>query len=271
MKKELGLVLLVLSLAVTLVACSSGGGDDGLEAPSVGSASDLPATGATAPSDTATALAVYSGAMQGLSKGVGSSVTGSKRSGRGTDTITDTINWTDESGSITGTITGTYTVPDSFDLQPGKAYDDLLKVVLAVNIDGTINGATFTDDGGHSYTVSGKMKETFNYDYSLDVVTDTNGDLASGDIDYAFEVAFGTAFAIKRDDGVGAKFVLTFANSYAQNNVSLENASFDVDSSFLENASATLTVFDDNNAKILETTIPLSDIENLDPNMFLGE
>jgi hypothetical protein len=145
-----------------------------------------------------------------------------------------------------------------------------MKVVLAVNIDGTINGATFKDDKGFSYTVSGKLKETFDYDYSLDVVTGTGGELASGDIDYAFSVAFGTAFAIKRSDGVGAKFVITFANSYANNNVSIEKASAEVDASFLKSATATLTVYDDNNNQLFETTIPLSDIENLDPTSFLG-
>jgi hypothetical protein len=283
MKRNLGVCAAALLAALGLIACSSNSDDDEAkyDAPEVGSAAELPSSGATTVvSDEAKAKEVFTGAVSALTSGLKTTAASSRHKSRGTETYQDTLDWSDSTVSITGNASGSFTYPDSDDffMTPGT-YNFVSLNSLLVN--GTLTGATLTDADNLTYTISGKFSEKYSLEFDEEFTVTQKATVADGEwpydysvfYDYSFDVAFGAAFAIKRSDGFGGKFVITFAKSLEDNDNEVdmesgEGADFELDTSFLEEATAKLQVYDDSGTLVLETEIPLSSIEALDPTTF---
>jgi uncharacterized protein (DUF2147 family) len=60
---------------------------------------------------------------------------------------------------------------ETWEPSPGTTYNDLIKVILDLRVNGTVTGATFSDpDTGYTYTVSGEIKTTANINVNVDAV-----------------------------------------------------------------------------------------------------
>jgi hypothetical protein len=284
MKKRILPVALVLcSLSLVLViSCSSGSsGSSGssYKAPSitVSDVSSLSSGATSTPADATAAKTLYTDAIGAFSTAMSSELSSSlstssiMRKGMKTTTKTGptTITWKGALGSGTVDMTGSYTTTEtSIDENTtpvvGKTYD--AGATMSYSMAGTVTGATVTK-GGHTYTINGKLDMADDFSYTVSVkVTAVTPVAYSASFSLDLGLSYGTAFTVKREDGLGAKFVIAYGGKASipktaisdMNDTSAFEADFEKQ---LTAQPATLTVYDDSNNKIAETTLTLADLD----------
>jgi|GEM_PF-2643949 len=284
MKKRLiGIASLVLALALVVGGCDLFGSDDGsgdgqdFSAPDIGRASDLPATGGTAPADDAAAKALFDGAVEAVGTAMmASQGARSMTAARATQTIpTETISWTGPYAggtvNVQGTMGGSFTFPDkNFEPIANHTYNDIAIMSMNFDASGTVTGITIIEDQGFTYTITGKLINDLDFDLSIDVTTGATAEGAptAADMDLSFAQRAGYALSIKRSDGVGAKFLISYAHRFSMQDINILNLFSGSQSPDLGTAitaeltgkTATLQVYDDANNLLSEQTLLMSDI-----------
>lgn len=263
----------VLAAALTLsFGCkSSSDDDDGVTAPDMGSVTDIPSSGATAaPADATAAEELYTDASAALASALASNVSlsaitsvkaramAARATDSGSEPISEEITLAN-GGTIT--LTGNYswseTAPDEdFQPQPNKTYNDIWSSSVDGNVTGTITTAKVTYMG-ETYTISGKVVNTEAMYFNMDATTGSTAGDYTLNLDFGLQLTLGYAISVVRaSDGVGAKFVLSYAADYAKDNINLTDDSDSGEAfaseltDYLESQPATLTVFNDANEPI---------------------
>jgi len=266
MKKMLPFIV-VAGLVTFLAGCSLLGEEkeDKLEAPDVKSANELPSTGGIAPASSEDALSLFNSAFLAFTVAMEneSAMASMKnlRNARASYTDGGDINWTGAYGGGTVNVTGSYssriTYPDAYEsdtLVPGTWYP--FSVDYGINIQGTINGVEVEDDYDYliTYTISGEVKENLDSSMNLELMFDSYGELSNVRGELNADLEYGVAFSVLRNtDGVGAKFVISFAASASQN-LGEEGTSV---------AAGTLKVYNDANEQIYSIDLTLNDLDGL--------
>lgn len=283
MKKFLE-VLLALLIVLAFVACDlAGNTDDGgfvATAPDVGTADELPATGAdTEPTDEAAAKSLFFDTMGAIGGEMSSALSDSSRSlskseSRAVETVTETdeipVNYTSPDGTIgySGSIAYTMTMPsDSFVPSANQTYNDIVSMDTSFDLNGTITEATITDID-NTFILNGKSVDKGRMAMNFDVSTDSSANLSSMDLDYSLAESYGIAFSVKKTSGntsIGAKFILSYSINHSQNNVAIDASNSEFDPSLLlEGAIAdetfNLQVYNDNNVLIHEVELSFSEL-----------
>lgn len=278
MKKAIPWLATLFAFSLILVGCSSsgGGGDDSISAPSLPDVSTITITGASSAPDSETAAqTLYTDSLGALSSLINSN-TGtspsriSRHNARKTTTTPVSLDKTitsPEGGTITltGSVTSTIT---SLDEQPAFIPNHTYNDVYSASIDGTVTGTMdsvkVTKDG-HTYTISGTLKEIEAIAMNVDYTTGSTQADYTADLDLSLGLGMGTAISVVREDGVGAKFVITYAANYAKNNIALSEDSDEMEAAFSEMADylkdqqATLTVYDQNNIEKYKCKLSAND------------
>ena len=285
MKKSLPILMATL-MTFALLACSTNGDDDddGPSAPDMGSASDLPASGATSyPSTQTDTVELFQGAQEAIDVAMEDIAASSKNrlnklslklnkrssprvaiigSGRGTETETYPIDWTGEVGGGTMTVLGEestkVTRPDVGDtFTVGKTYNNLVEVIFNLNLTGTIDTITCDDSAGNTYTISGKAVQDIETAMDMDVTfTDSDGNYTAN-VDASISLAVGYAYSIKRQDGLGAKFIVSFAFSNSAKDLDEDS---DWEGFLADDFTVKVQVFNDDDEMVNEYEIPYTDV-----------
>ncbi len=290
MKKVLSLFLAV-AVALALINCSiDGGGDAGPVAPDMGSASDLAASGATTyPADQSAALALFIGAQQAVTAAIDDNTDtdapesfatpkarfstkfaakGGALGARGTNTQTIPINFSGTVGAGTMTLSGsdtaTMTAPDQgWTPSPNTTYNDLMAMSFVWDVTGIFNGITYTIDDGsgfHEYAITGKAVEKSDVSMNFDYTFGSSTEDVTGNVDVSVSLAEGFAVSVRRDDGLGAKFIVSFAYAESLKDLDLE-AEDDPEGFVLGDEVITIKVYDDANVLLGSYAIPFSEFE----------
>ncbi|MFZ5366863.1 MAG: hypothetical protein ACOZCE_01340 [Spirochaetota bacterium] len=297
MKKQyVGALIMAAILVVT--GCDLLGTNDtasGPSAPDMGSPSALPASGGTVPGTdteaktlflqafstfgTGLATADSSGSVspQILSKNIKSLEMAANKNilARATESQTTPLDYTLTIGggtiTITGSMTTSVTSPDeSFVFKPNTTYNDIAKATIKLQETDAISNVTLPESGAPTYTYNGKVVSNVQINYNMDVVTDSNV-YPSMDMDLAMGVQAGFAISVKRSDGAGAKFILSYAFNYSKNNINMMSESDLSDlQTALESKQATLKVYDDNNELKYSISLSLDEINMVDPTDFMN-
>ena len=276
MKKAIPWLAALFALTFLLAGCSSSSDDDdGISAPDLPEASTITMTGATsAPATAAEAQALYTDSLGALSAFIDSN-TGSNSSrfsranARKTTNESESLNETLTSplgGSIVlaGSYSADTTVPDDANtFQPNHTYS------FSFSMNGDVTGtmeSVKVKKGTHTYTICGTLKETEVSNVNVDYKTGATQDAAmSGTVGFSFGIGIGTAVSVVREDGQGAKFVISYAANYGKDDISITDggegwkAADDELSDYLSKQAATLTVYDQNNNKISESSLSAND------------
>ena len=270
MKKINPWLATLFALAFVLDGCSSGSsGSSTPTAPDVGTAADLPATGATKPADKAAALSIFTEATSTLMDQImlsGSTPSKAYRSARYSSDDSGLISWTGSYGGGTVNFSGHYAsksnIPDNYlALAFGGSYPNTTFTItssLDAAVNGTVTGVQLTDNGS-TYTVSGTVSDTITSNTNCLITTKSSGLLSDAIIGgtYAINLRYGTALSIKNDKGVGAKYIISVAASGSGViNDPDEKASID--------GTATLTVYDDTNTPIYTIDLTSEEIPGLE-------
>ncbi len=248
----------VLATALILsVGCQSSGGDDGVTAPDMGSAVDLPSTGGTSPTTEEEALTLFSGAASALMSQIetsGYTPTGSARAARATSDQSGVISWTGSYGGGTVDISGTYaslsTIPDEYIALAlgGSLPNSTFAITSSLDLDlsGTVSAVELSHEG-NTYTVSGRMVEEIASNTNCVIRTTSSGLLQDATISgtYAMTLVYGMAMSVVNQGGVGAKFIISVA---ASGSGQLDDPEGDAS----VDGTATLTVYDDANTVLYE-------------------
>ncbi len=266
MKKALSL-LGAAALAVLVLSCT--GPDTPAKiynAPSMPGATELSASGATSsPADQTAAVDLYGETMGAVGDFLGS-LTASRAlySAKATTPIgPETISYSgigpngDGTVTVNGTMSGSLTMPDDMSA-PGTYH---MSEVLNVAVTASITNASF-DYGIHTYTItSGSLDVTEDVNLDIDLVIAADSSCTAS-MDLEFGIAYGTTFSVRRDDGLGAKFVLTYGAGYNVADLSVD-ADFETAlASYLSSENVTLSVYDDANALIYSGSIPLDQLSS---------
>jgi hypothetical protein len=274
LKKILIASLVVFSMF--FVACG-GGGSSGpagptYMAPDMGAATDLADTSSlggavTAPATSAEALTLYQGASNAVGNAMLGATARSARSAKGTTSQDYPISWSGAVGGgsvdVTGNIHYSATTPDT---QPTTAgtFKNYMTMGETVDISGTITSVTVqgTSPDTHSYTVSGKVNENMVLNMAINLFLAQTGSTAT--MDLGLGIAVGTAYSVRRDDGVGAKFIITYGGTVSKSGMSLDNfniAAFETSlTSELMGKTVTLHVYNDSNVEIYSASMTLNDL-----------
>lgn len=298
-KRYVGALIMAAILVVT--GCDLLGTNDtasGPSAPDMGSPSALPASGGTVPGTdteaktlflqafstfgTGLATADSSGSVspQILSKNIKSLEMAANKNilARATESQTTPLDYTLTIGggtiTITGSMTTSVTSPDeSFEPQPNHTYNDIVKATIKLQETDAISHVTLpeTGDPTYTYTYNGKVISNMQMNYNMDVATDSNSSPVSMDMDLSMGVQAGFAISVKRSDGAGAKFILSYAFDYSKNNINMMSESDLSDlQTALESKQATLKVYDDNNELKYSISLSLDEINMVDPTDFMN-
>jgi len=271
-------VLAILGAVTVLFAfgCANPVSDDVSENPTVnvGSAADIPASEATSsPADAATSQAMFADMMQGLMYSMDSesaSLDSRVSVARATETESKPFSYVSEDGNIniTGSMTATNTYPEeTFMPTANTTYNDIIVMAYALDLAGTLNGAVITGgDVGSNYTVSGKIGEIMSLNMNVDITTGTDlveGTDATSNMDMSMSLKYGAALSIRRNDGIGARFFITYDGSAGLSNYSIttisEEEGPDMEGVITEltRKTATLQVYTDEGTLIHSASLPL--------------
>lgn len=275
MKRFSLLIAIVAALSFVFVGCNSNSADSaGISAPSIGTASDLASSGGTAPGSNTAALALFTAACNALNTEVVANAPSSAssvkafRTARATTPIDETINvnFTPKGGgtvAYTGTYTGSITMPDSgWSPSPNTSYNKVVAVILNATVNGTLTSVVVSDSS-YSYTINGIAKNEMSETASINLVTGSTEGSSTATMDFALGIGIGTAVSIRRSDGVGAKFLITYGANYAKSNINVSTMSDSTFSTEMENyltsQPATLKVYNDSNEIVFEMTLTADD------------
>jgi len=300
-KRYVGALIMAAILVVT--GCDLLGTNDkdsGPSAPDMGSPSALPDSGGTVPGTdteaktlflqafstygTGLATADSSGSVspQILSKNLKSLEMAATKNILARATVSQTtpldyiLNIGGGTITITGSMTTSVTSPDdSFEPQPNHTYNDIVKATIKLQETDAISHVTLPKTGDPTYTYNGKVISNMQMNYNMDVATDSNGEPASMDMDLSMGVQAGYAISVKRSDGAGAKFILSYAFNYSKNNINMMSVSdlSDLQTDLLtalKSKQATLKVYDDNDNLKYSISLSLDEINMIDPTDFMN-
>jgi len=253
------IVFLVVLTAFTVFACSYSSSEDELEAPDMGTASELADNSGTPPADEAAAKALYVDSLNAFGSTMSAEGTGGKGiAGKGTTTKSMTIDWTASAGggtvNVTGSMDSALTSPDeTFAPVVGQTYNDLYKAVVSAIVNGSFLGITVSSET-HSYTISGKATEDLDLNANLDM-TVVAKETFEYNLDLSYSLIFGFAFSVLRDDGVGAKFIVSYAGSIEKNDIEdvTDSDALARMMAELQAKKATLRVYDADSDELLQT------------------
>ena len=299
MKKKIIMVAFT-AMALLLAGCDLMGtnDDESPSAPNMGSASELPASGATSsPSTPEEAETLFLEAVTTLNSGMSSpdvlpnllpktllqqpnaSVLPTVKNSlaRSTQPIDESLDevLTIGDGTITlvGSVKGSKTEPDdSFTPTANTTYNDLIKIIIDGNLTGTVDDVTLPVSGDPTYTYNGKFVSNMQLNENMDLIvgTDTlHGTDASMNMDLSIAIQEGYAFSIKRSsDGKGGKFILSYAFDYSKNDINVpineegeeEGPDLSDLSAKLGNTMMQLKVYDDSDTLLYTINLPLSEM-----------
>jgi hypothetical protein len=233
-------------------------------------ATTLAPSGGTPPTSEKTAATLYEDANQALNLMVSQKMSAAKtnvRSAARKDMTIETdvpisASYTDETG---GTLdyTGSYklntTLASTGTLEAGKTYAPYMTTTEIGTVNGTLNKITVTKDT-YTYTISGTVKNTLDMSMKMNMTTGTDPDTYAKDatftMDLVLKLDVETALSIKRSDGVGAKYVISYSANYQENGMSTTSSSYGTAlSNYLAKQTATLKVYNDSNKLVLTTTL----------------
>lgn len=260
--KKLLPIIGVVGLLFAFAGCSTESGDSGPEAPEVMDADELPATGGTEPASEDAALTLFNDALLAFSSAMEDETemesVKTRLSARATRSDSGNIDWSGSYGGGTVNMTGSYsssiTYPDA--LENGTATPNTWYAISAqfgFDLSGTVENVDVSDYD-YSYTISGEVEENLDADMDIDLMFDSFGDPADMRGDMSADIEYGVAFSVLRSDGVGAKFVITFAASASQG----------LDEEGTAVAAGTLTVYNDANNVVFTIDVDLDDLESLE-------
>ena len=279
MKHSLKLVMALIATAFLVFGCSSSSGssdDSGVAAPTVAAATDLAASGGTAPTTEAAAKTLFNDSSSALNafvatKKPSANVRNSVAQARSTTTTTIPYTFTAAAGTGTVAFTGSIAVTENqTDQQSSITANTLYKNIMAVSESGTIDGVltnATVSYGGHTYVINGKITNTISQSFSFDYLTGTDTVKLSDAkiyLSYAIGLGVGSAFSVKRtDDGVGAKFIITYAANYSKAGILVTSSGMTAFMNELQNylasQTATLSVYDDSNNLVFKSTLTQAD------------
>lgn len=275
MKQKVFFIAALFAAAFVWFGCKTAAdGSTEISAPDIGSAGDLTKTGGTAPSSPAAAVTLFTDTATAIANFVATNktqnaipgATAADRTATQAQTIPYNLNYTTANGGTIvckGSVATMATAPDAgWQASAGKTYNDLYTFEASGSVTGTITNAQITY-GGVTYTINGKIKNDLSESYNLDYQMSASSAKISNatiDLDFSAGIGIGTAVAVKRSsDGVGAKFIISFAVNYSENNIpcttdGLTKFQSELDS-YLDTKTATLMVYDDNDKLVYATTI----------------
>jgi hypothetical protein len=261
------LILTAIVVIAVFMSCAGATSADAPKvytAPTVTAPTALPASGGTKPVNQAAALSLYSETMAAVTTFVGSKTTSKSLRPKSTTPINEVVSYSGAGpggvGTVTinGSLSGSETEPDNITGPGTYTYSAILNMLMK----GTIDKANFTY-GGHTYAVSGSLDMTMDENCNIALTLTNSASTSTATLSFSFGLAYGTSISVRRDDGVGAKFVISYACDYSVANQSLSSSSsdpFTALSSALTSKTGTLTVYDDSNAVIYTGTLTASDI-----------
>jgi hypothetical protein len=281
MKKAIPWLATLFAFSFILVGCSSsGGGDDNsVSAPKLPDVSTVTITGATsAPASEADAQALYTDSLGALSSLISSnSGASSSRLSRGNARKTESTpvsldkDITSPNGGVVhlkGSVTYTTSgLDENTAFIPNHTYNNAFSQSIDGNVTGTMDSVKVIKDG-HTYTICGTLKEIEAISMSVNLTTGaTQQDDMTYTVNLSLGLGIGTAISVVREDGVGAKFVITYAANYAKDNITVSensdgsetDAAFTEMANYLKEQKATLTVYDQNNTEKYKCTLSGND------------
>lgn len=274
MRKSALLLIVLLSL-ILATACTNPAQKEGGSSANPYSPDALPSSNGTTPASPTTSKAIYLDATLSLESAMMSSQSSPKTILKKTTPISESLSWTGTYGggtvNVSGKVSGSSTTPDS---APGAnaSYRDLMKILVDMAISGNVDGITVssTTDSTVTYKISGKLAEAMNMDFSVDATTNAKAEPQSMSYDLSLSMQYSIAYSILRNDGVGAKFILTYSGSSNQTAVPVAidlsaAGSVNPTSQMINDLSATkaqLYVYDDNNKLVHSAELGLDDIMN---------
>lgn len=291
-KKTVTAIVAVL-LAVAFISCDSGGGDSDsssgitekeYDVPSVLSLGDLPASGADAPPASADeAKEIFTGALAAISVNASpnsgiESIVAEARKARATDSDfvpIDRVIEVETGGTVSyrGFANAYYSYPDD-DWAPSanSTYNnfEIMRVNTELNTELEDCIMNYTDPvyySSESMTVNGESQDNMYMSFGIDLHTGSDmeeGTDASFDVNIDFSYGYAASYSIRRNtDGKGGKFIVTYSGSISdeQEDLSYEFDDIDLTPFYtqLYSQMVTIKVYDDNDAFILETTVPLTE------------
>jgi len=242
-------ILLVLLSSLLLIGCPSptDGGDD-----------------VAAPTSADDAKAIYAEASTALFSAIEDSSKGLKINSKAAMTMPArnvTVNWSNDHVTMSGTISasGTINFPDS-SFAPNTPYPNVVDMSVDVDLDGTMTDLEVTnpEDATKKYTITGTISHNMSMDNTMSLVTDADSvPTPSGSLSVTIDLE--TKYTVKRQDGVGAKFVLTFSDTKNMDLSTAPGASKDDPTCGYFATPATLKAYSTDGELLYTTTIPLED------------
>lgn len=239
MKKQFKYFVMPLFLAF-FFSCNVAGGEDKLVAPDMGTSSDIKMGSVTStPQNKSDAVELYTTVSSLILTEAKSSAL-SSGSSRATNTEKTPISWTDgDAIFVTGTLENSIYIHDSFKnandpdfVPPQGNYDPLMTAKISFDLKGTFTDAVLDDTYNlSSYTINGKFITKVNSSASASARIGSSKENSTVSAKMSVSTIYGAAISIVRNDGFGAKFILSFADSFSakldQNNVSEIQSDFE--------------------------------------------
>ncbi|MDX9784326.1 MAG: hypothetical protein RBT72_06210 [Spirochaetia bacterium] len=171
-----------------------------------------------APTDADEAKAIYTDASNALFDAIESNSKSLRIHSKAAQALPEmnmNVNWKDDHVSMTGTISGSGTIdfPET-GFEAGKTYNNVIVMSVDVDLDGTMTELEVADpnDASKTYTITGTISHTMNMDNTMNIEVDGAGiPKPTGSLSVTIDLE--TEYTVKRYDGVGAKFVLTFSDT----------------------------------------------------------
>lgn len=234
-------------------------------------AAALDATGGTVPATEADATKLYAEATAALNTTVvgkmaaakSSVVAGSRDTAVSPQSTDINVSYTDENGgtvAYTGTYAASYIFPSSGKtFTANTTYAKYFDIAVKGSIKGVIKKATITTTD-YTYTISGTMDNDIDEGISLNLTTGTDLEKftdSAYSLDFALKLGVVTKLSIKRSDGLGAKYVISYTADYSKAGVTVadQTATGTAMSDYLGKQPATLTVYNDSNTVVYTATL----------------
>ncbi len=268
--------LLLAACAITLVlavSCKPAADDpaaSGPTAPDMGAITDVTSSGAiAAPATPTEAKAILTTALDALNviSSPSSSFIASSMKARTAITpvhenLADTL--TTGGGTIVtaGSVDMTGTEMDeNTAITANTTYKNVMTVIMAMRMTGTITGVTVTGGDSVQYLVNGRMAYNADINASMDLVTGATQNDYTMYMNMDFALGYGTFMSIKRvSDGVGAKFLISYAAAFSKKNFNPETGKFSFETEMAA-SNANLKVYNDaTNELVFEADMPLSEL-----------
>lgn len=265
--------LLALILLVALFGCEDASIVGDLEGAGL-TPEDLAPTGAMAyPQSETETLALVTGALEALAGDLQANAAASSYASKATYSESMPLNWSGQVGDgtvdITGSITSSSTYPDEgFYAEINTTYNDFMEGTYRMYFAGTIDSVSFTGIS-YSYEMSGEVSSDARVSMSVDLVTGTDlVYLSDGSMtmDYTLSVAEAHTLSILREDGLGAKIVMSYSTQGSITDIDMtnwESSELDALTAWMETRTANVRVYNDDNELIGEYNVPLTELVDI--------